>query len=193
MKKRWLAVLLMGVMVLSLAGCGESEDGDSGSSGGTSIEASADENGNYAVNGSFEDDFETLADWTITLNETEEVDLYTRETDCYDGVQCMHFWSGETDVDFTAEQTLSGLEAGTYTLTGYIQGEATATDTEIYFYAVIDGETYQIDTSLDGYLTWNEAVLSGLEVEGGEITIGVCVKAAAESWGTIDDITLVKE
>lgn len=189
MKKRMVTGVLLAGMAVSLLGCG----GSGGTNGDGAIKAKADENGNYIVNGSFEEaDF---TGWTMNNvdDATEELDVYTRETDCYDGVQCLHFYSSSTDVNFTAEQTLTGLEEGSYKLTGYIQGDAAGPDASIYFYAVIDGETIKADTTLNGYLAWNTVELSGLNVADGEITIGVNVTAAPGAWGTIDNITLVKE
>ena len=153
-----------------------------------------DENGNYVVNGSFEDaDF---TGWTVTNidDSTEELDIYTRETDCCDGVQSLHFYSGSSNVNFTAEQTISGLEKGSYKLTGYIQGEAAGDENaEVFFYAVINGKTYKADAELNGYVNWYAAELDNLDVANGEITIGVSVTTAPGGWGTIDNITLVKE
>ncbi len=204
MKKKLIAGILAAGMSVSLLGCGGSEGGteksstesgsEAGGNEGGAITAQADENGNYVLNGSFEEaDF---TGWTINNvdNTTEELDIYTRETDCSDGVQSLHFYSSSSDVNFTAEQTLTGLEEGTYKLTGSIQGDAGGDpDASIYFYAVIDGETVKADTSLNGYLAWNTAELDGLNVTGGEITVGVSVTTAPGGWGTIDGITLVKE
>lgn len=183
MWKKLITGLLLTGMVVSLIGCGNSE--------GTKAEA--DENGNYIVNGSFEDT--ELTGWTVDNVEdvTEELDVYASETDCYDGAQCLHFYSSK-DVNFTAEQTLTGLEEGNYKLAGYVQGDTAGdANSSVYFYAVVDGETFKADTSLNGYLTWNTAELSGLNVTDGEITIGISVTNAPGGWGTIDGITLVKE
>ena len=84
-----------------------------------------DENGNYLINGSFEEpDF---SGWTVTNNNdvTEELDVYDRETDCFLQVHshCI-FYSGNNPVDFSMKQTVSGLEDGTYKLTAHIQGDA---------------------------------------------------------------------
>lgn len=185
-RKLLLAVCTLGAVV-AVTGCGGTNSGDSGAS----TAAQADENGNYVVNGSFEEaDF---TGWEITNIDdvTEELDIYTRETDCYEGVQSLHFYSGSHDVNFTAEQTLSGLEEGSYKLTGYIQGDSA--DYTAYFYAVIDGETYQAEAVLAGYVNWYTVELSGLPVTGGDVVIGVSVTTAPGGWGTIDDITLVKE
>ena len=170
MKKKLLSILVILCMILSLAACGSAP------------KAEPDENGNYVVNGSFEDaDF---TGWTVTNidDSTEELDIYTRETDCCDGVQSLHFYSGSSNVNFTAEQTISGLEKGSYKLTGYIQGEAAGDENaEVFFY------------ELNGYVNWYAAELDNLDVANGEITIGVSVTTAPGGWGTIDNITLVKE
>lgn len=182
MKKKILAVILMAAMTIAMIGCGSKPT------------ATADENGNYVINGSFEE--AELIGWTVTNvdNVTEELGIYDRETDCYDGVQSLHFYSGSNNVNFTAEQTISGLESGTYKLTGYIQGDTAGdANADIYFYAVIDGEKIKAETTLSGYVVWNAAELSGLDVKNGEITIGVNVTNAPGGWGTIDAISLVKE
>lgn len=201
MKKRVLAGILTVGMAVMIAGCGGNggsnnggnDKGSDGGAAGTTV-AVADEKGNYVVNGSFEEpDF---TGWTINNvdNVTEELDIYTRDTDCYDGVQSLHFYSGASDVNFTAEQTLTGLEDGSYKLTGYIQGDTAGdTNSSIYFYAVVNGETIKADAALKGYVNWDTVEISGLNVSGGEITIGVNVTNAAGGWGTIDAISLVKE
>lgn len=201
MKKRVLAGILTVGMAIMIAGCGgnggsDNSGNDKGSDAGaaSTTVAAADENGNYVVNGSFEEpDF---TGWTVNNVDdvTEELDIYARDTDCYDGVQSLHFYSGSSDVNFTAEQTLTGLEDGSYKLTGYIQGDTAGdANSSIYFYAVVNGETIKADAALKGYVNWDTVEISGLNVSGGEITIGVNVTNAAGGWGTIDAISLVKE
>lgn len=210
MRRKLVAGLLVAAMTFAVVGCGNGTEGgtenlstsNSGSEAESNadaettgpIQAVADANGNFVVNGSFEEvDF---TGWSINNvnNATEELDIYTRETDCYEGVQCLHFYSGSNVIDFTAEQALTGLEAGTYKLTAYCQGD-TAGDTngKIYFYVVADGETYTVDGQLNGYVNWYCAELGAINVTSGDVTIGICVQNAAGGWGTIDSITLVKE
>lgn len=209
MRRKLCATGLMVCMLAGMAGCGSTGGGSD--QGGQTVEdtetaadsvaaedstaaATADEKGNYLVNGSFEEaDF---TGWNVNNvdNVTEELDIYTRDTDCFEGVQSLHFYSGSSDVNFTAEQTVSGLETGSYKMTAHIQGEAAGDENaSVYFYAVVGGETIQADAELNGYLNWYTAELPGLSVQDGEVTVGVSVTTAPGGWGTIDDITLVKE
>ena len=97
-------------------------------------------------------------------------------------------------VDFTVEQSLTGLEAGTYKFSAYCQGDTAGdADGKIYFYIMADGETYNVDGQLNGYVNWYCAEQDGISITGGDATIGVCVQNAAGGWGTIDAISLVKE
>ena len=184
MKKKLLATILITGMIISASGCGASQ----------TSKAEPDENGNYLVNGGFEaSDF---SGWTVTNvgNVTEELDIYTRDTDCFEGVQSLHFYSGSSNVDFTAEQTVSGLDDGTYKLTAHIQGDAAGDqNAEVYFYAVSDAGQIKADGELNGYVNWYTAELSGIKPVNGEITVGVKVATAPGGWGTIDAISLVKE
>ena len=204
MKKKILTVLMVATMVVTCMACGESKKGsDTENNSSTEpttvdssfVEAVADENGNYIANGSFEEI--EFTPWKVTNvdNVTEELDVYTRETDCYEGVQCLHFYSGSTDVNFTAEQTLRGLEAGTYKLTGFMQGDAAGDENaEVYLYVVVNGETLKVDGQLNGYVNWYEATLSGINVsDGDDVVIGIKVTTAPGGWGTIDALSLVKE
>ncbi len=185
MKKKALASILSVLVMISLAACG--------GEGSAEKAAEPDENGNYVVNGSFEEaDF---TGWTVNNvdNTTEELDIYQRETDCYEGVQCLHFYSTK-DVNFTVEQTISGLEAGNYKLSAFFQGDTAGdANSSAYIYAVVGGERLTADTKLNGYLSWNEAVLDSISVPDGEITVGISVTNAPNGWGTIDCVSLVKE
>ncbi|MGF7144542.1 arabinogalactan endo-1,4-beta-galactosidase [Anaerotaenia torta] len=184
MKRKLAAGLAIMGLLVTLTGC----KGDSGA-----IKATADEKGNYIVNGSFED--AELTGWTLNNvdNVTEELGVYERETDCYDGVQCLHFYSSR-DVNFTVEQSLKGLEKGNYKLTGYAQGDTAGdANSSIYIYAIVNGETIKADITLNGYLAWNAAELNNLNITDGKVTIGISVTNAPGGWGTIDNISLIKE
>ena len=133
--------------------------------------------------------------WTVTNNNdvTEELDVYDRETDCFAGAQSLHFYSGNNPVDFSMKQTVSGLEDGTYKLTAHIQGDAGDENPTVYFYALVDGEEVKADGKLQGYVNWYTVEIPGITPTDGAITVGAHVATAPGGWGTIDDITLVKE
>ena len=51
----------------------------------------------------------------------------------------------------------------------------------------------KVDGELNGYLNWYTAELSGIEPTDGKITVGIKVQTAPGGWGTIDNMSLVKE
>ena len=207
MKKKIIGMILIAGMMTAIAGCGENGVTNEADTSSIAVDekaqaenvdtakiATADENGNYLVNGSFEEpDF---TGWKVTnINDvTEELDVYDRATDCFEGAQSLHFYSGSSNVDFSAEQTVSGLEDGTYKLTAHIQGEAAGDENaQAYFYALVDGKEVKVDGELNGYVNWYTAELPGITPTDGKITVGIRVSAAPGAWGTIDDISLIKE
>lgn len=202
MKKRILAAALMLAVLLTLAACGKAPEPtpaptpppptDPPAPTAPAI-ATADENGNYIFNGGFE--LTDFTGWTVNNELTEELDIYTRTTDCYEGVQSLHFYSGANVVEFSVEQQLKGLEAGSYKLTAYVQGDTAGDEnSSVYFYVTVNGQTHRVDSKLSGYVAWNCAELAGIQIpEGAEVTVGVCVSNAPGGWGTIDAITLVRE
>lgn len=72
---------------------------------------------------------------------TEELDIYDRDTDCFEGVQSLHFYSGSSNVDFSAG-TDGERTGGRHLQTdGTIQGDAGRDkNATVYFYAVVNGE-----------------------------------------------------
>jgi len=155
------------------------------------FEAKADANGNFVVNGGFEEG--NLDGWKLTNKDCDEFNLYDRTTDCHDGEKSMHFYSTK-NFEVSAEQKLTGLENGKYTLSGFVQGDTAGDkDGRIYFYAVAGTDKKEVDGKLAGYLAWDEIKVEGIEVTDGTLTIGIAVKNAANGWGTIDGVTLVKE
>lgn len=148
---------------------------------------------NYVQNPSFEEKNITM--WNVTYNGTANpTDVQTKESDALTGVNSFHFWSEEV-VDFSVEQTVSGLADGSYTLRANIQGGDVGSDAKIYLYAIVNGTTYQSEpVTLNGWVNWQTPELTGLAVDGtGEVTIGMHVTAKAKGWGTMDDFYLFKE
>lgn len=148
---------------------------------------------NYVQNPGFEE--KNTAMWKVTYNgSSNPTDVQTKESDALTGVNSFHFWSREA-LDFSVEQTVTGLSEGTYTLNAGIQGGDVGSEAQIYLYAVAGDTTYRSEpVTLSGWGNWQTPEIKGLVLDGGtEVTIGIHVTAAARGWGTIDDFYLYKE
>ena len=143
--------------------------------------------------------FETgdLTGWEVTdFGKTEQLYVEDKITDSNEGTCHMHFWSpGENTVEFTLEQTVTGLKAGTYKFTVSIMGGDGGT-TEIYAYAKVNGEMLPQKAPLEitGYDQWHTGRVEGIEIaEGQTVTVGVYVRcggAGNGAWGKIDKAML---
>lgn len=148
---------------------------------------------NYVQNPSFEEKNVTM--WNVVYNgSANPTDVQTKETDAVTGVNSFHFWSEEA-LDFSVEQTITGLAEGTYTFNANIQGGDVGSAAQIYLYAIVGETTYQSEpVKLQGWVNWQVPEIKGLAVDGNtDVTIGMHVTAAAKGWGTMDDFYLYKE
>ena len=109
-----------------------------------------------------------------------------------DGSRSIQFWSAEP-VDFTAEQTVSPLEPGSYSLSLSAQGGDPGEGAELLLYAVSGGERYERRFTLDGWRDWKAPMIEHIPCENGAVRVGVTVKAAAGAWGSFDSFALVRE
>ena len=146
---------------------------------------------NYAVNPSFEDSDTSM--WNVTYaGDTNPTDYQVKADDAHSGEVAFHFWSGESDMDFSIEETLDDLEAGTYSLSVYAQGGDMTNDSDLELYAVVNGE--EVATAPFMVTTWTDWKLPTIKeikvADGDTLTIGVRMKCNVGSWGTIDDFTL---
>ena len=147
------------------------------------------------------DSFETgkLDPWQITeRGKADELYVEKKLTDSKTGEYHMHFWSAASNsVDFSLEQKVEGLAAGSYKYSISIMG-GDAGKTEIYAYVLIDGqETGRESLAIKGYGNWDTAVITGIKVEERQtVTVGIFVKCQGENagaWGKIDDAKLNSE
>lgn len=152
---------------------------------------------NFLSNHSFED--EELSPWeVIERGHADELYVESKPTDSKTGDKHMHFWSAaKNSVDFSLEQKVEGLAAGSYKFTISIMG-GDGGNTEIYAYALVDGvEVARAPMKITVYNEWDTAVITGIRVEEGQaLTVGICVKcegAGNGAWGKIDDALLNSE
>ena len=144
---------------------------------------------NYVQNPSFEDADTSM--WAVTYSgETDPTDYQVKSADAHSGEVAFHFWSGDSDMDFSIEQSFTDLEPGTYELSAFSQGGDLSADASMELYAVIDGKELTTPFMLTTYADWQNPTVSGIKVTDGTLTIGVRYQCNKNSWGTLDDVTL---
>ena len=144
---------------------------------------------NHVLNPSFEDKDTSM--WKVTyVGDNNPTDFQEKADDAYTGDIAFHFWSADSDMEFSIEQEFTDLEPGTYQLFAYAQGGDMANDAEMELYAVTNGEEQTDSFMMTTYADWKNPTIPEIKVTDGTLTIGVRIKCNAKSWGTVDDFTL---
>ncbi len=147
-------------------------------------------NVNWVKNPSFEDDDRSM--WEFKYSGDQVLDFQQKETDATTGEWAMHYWR-QGAVSFEAQQTITGLQNGTYYLTMNTQGGDSGT-AEMYLFArTSDGFQYSGEYDVCGWCEWQKPEISGIEVTDGTLTIGVHFDGGEGAWGTFDDFYLCLE
>ena len=143
---------------------------------------------NYVVNSGFEDSDTSM--WKVTYNGKENpTDYQVNAKDARTGEIAFHFWSA-SEMDFSIEQEVTGLEPGTYQLSAFSQGGDMLSSSVLELYAIADGQEYTQQFELTGYADWQEPTVADIKLTGDTIVVGVRMKCNGGSWGTVDDFTL---
>lgn len=144
---------------------------------------------NLVRNPSFEDADTSM--WNVTYEgDANPTDYQEKTDDAHSGDIAFHFWSEDSDMDFSIEQEFTDLEPGTYQLFAYAQGGDVSDDAAMELYAVTsDGEQTE-PFMVTTYNDWKNPTISEIKVTDGKLTIGVRMKCNPKSWGTVDDFTL---
>jgi arabinogalactan endo-1,4-beta-galactosidase len=141
---------------------------------------------NYLENPGFEGEDRSM--WHLdNIGGTEQLRYQEKAMDARGGKYSLHFWDSSR-VEFTAEQTVTGLRPGVYSFSIFLQG-GDAVNAEMYIYARADGEEYREYTGVDGWVNWQTPKIPAIVTASGEITVGVYVKCDG-GWGTMDDFRL---
>ncbi|MDR2044826.1 MAG: Ig-like domain-containing protein [Clostridium sp.] len=114
-----------------------------------------------------------------------------KEQDARTGVASFHFWDS-APLDFQVVQTMTDIENGTYSFSGFLQGDDGGDGAEFYLFAKSGDTEYRADTSLAGFGNWQAPVIEGIEVTDGTLTVGFAVRCGAGGWGGWDDLKLEK-
>ena len=146
---------------------------------------------NLVQNPSFEDTDTSM--WKVTYEgDSNPTDYQNKTDDAHTGDIAFHFWSGDSDMDFSIEQEFTDLEAGTYRLSAFAQGGDMSADAQMELYAVTgDGEQTQ-SFMVTTYNDWKNPTIPEIQVTDGTLTIGIRMKCNVNSWGTVDDFILNK-
>ena len=146
---------------------------------------------NLLANASFESQDRSM--WSISSNGPNPTDYQVKAGEATSGETSLHFWHADAQ-DFRVEQRVIAPATGSYGATFSIQGGDVG-NSEIYLYVIVNGKETRSDlVTLNGWLNWQEPVISGIALnEGDTITVGVAVKCDGGGWGTMDDITLYME
>ena len=147
---------------------------------------------NLVQNPSFEDADTSM--WKVTYEgDSNPTDYQNKTDDAHTGDIAFHFWSGDSDMDFSIEQEFTDLEAGTYRLSAFAQGGDMSADAQMELYAVITGDGEQTQSFMvTTYNDWKNPTIPEIQVTDGTLTIGIRMKCNVNSWGTVDDFVLNK-
>ena len=145
---------------------------------------------NYLLNGSFED--ADLSMWKITNAEGQNASYVNHiDYDSKDGVSALHFWHSDA-LSFTVSQKVENLPDGLYYFGAFVQGQFTDS-ADFFQVSAISDDLYTGGIGgLNGWMNWQSGEINEIEVRSGEVTISLHIKASANSWGTIDDLQLIK-
>lgn len=142
---------------------------------------------NYVINPGFEEADTSM--WKVAYEGSDPTNFQKKADDAHEGEIAFHFWSGDSDMEFSIEQEITGLPAGTYKLSAFAQGGDVKDDCEMELYAVTaDGELTD-SFALSGWVNWQNPTISEIKVKD-SLTVGVRIKSNKGSWGTVDDFVL---
>ena len=149
---------------------------------------------NFLENWSFEDSTNKTVQpnsWKATsIKKFDELWVEDKVSDSLTGTKHYHFW-GSTNVEFSLEQEVAGLKAGTYKYSISTMG-GDCGSYESYIYVKINGEiVYEADAYFTAYNEWHTSSIKNINVkEGDVVTVGIYFNGPAKAWGKIDDALL---
>ncbi|MGV9193501.1 glycosyl hydrolase 53 family protein [Microbacterium sp. MC2] len=108
------------------------------------------------------------------------------------GQRAVSFWS-DSPYAFTVSQQLTGVPAGTYTLSATAQGGDTGAADTLRVRATTDAGTTAADLTLTGWQAFDTATTAPFAVDaGGEVTVALEAALSAGAWGTVDEVRLAR-
>ena len=145
---------------------------------------------NLLLNPGFEENDYSMWE-AVSLTGEYPLDYQDFVNDAHSGTIAFHFWS-EQDMEFYIEQTVTGLEPGTYRASVCAQGGDMNDSALMVFYVNTDGKRYDQEFRVTSWADWQYPEITGITAQSGVITIGAYVRCNALAWGTFDDFCLEK-
>jgi arabinogalactan endo-1,4-beta-galactosidase len=141
---------------------------------------------NHLRNSGFEDADTSM--WTTT-----GPGVTVRATDDpHSGTRSAHFYSGSA-YSMTVSQHVTGLPAGTYVASAFLQGDGEAADSVVQLALSSEASSASAPFAMNGWSNWSNPVTGAVTVaEGGSATVTFSASLPAGAWGTIDDFELVR-
>jgi arabinogalactan endo-1,4-beta-galactosidase len=138
---------------------------------------------NLASNPGFEDSAEP---WVIE-GSVGAVDISDELQNVRNGNFALHYWA-DSAFEFTATQTITGLENGVYSASVWMQGGGGDT----LQLSVIDygGDLLTVDFAGAGWREWQNPIIENIVVTNGQCTIVIKVSSTGGTWGFFDDAGL---
>lgn len=145
---------------------------------------------NHVVNHSFED--ASTAPWTLSGPGAGTGASITADGDAADGARALKFWD-DASYSFAVEQTITGVPAGTYTLTAKSQGGAVGPTDTLTLSASSGGTELTAPITLAGWRQFSTATVGDVVVGAdGTVTIAARYSLSAGAWGNLDDLRLTQ-
>ncbi len=141
---------------------------------------------NALLNPGFED--EDMSMYVVRNNGTDEAYRATSQNDTKTGEGLFHFFDAEA-FDFSIEQTVTDLPAGTYAFGLWIHG-GDVSQSDMTIYVLLDGEPFaSLPTGVTKWREWQHPIIEGIPVTPDTVvTVGAHISGSgAKPWGKLDD------
>ncbi|MDR2348630.1 MAG: glycosyl hydrolase 53 family protein [Bifidobacteriaceae bacterium] len=133
----------------------------------------------------------SLSPWTLVHQAGSGAAAKSCGTDAKSGTRCLNAWR-EGEMRFTVEQTVTNLDPGVYMLAGNIHGDSGKGE-EVFLYAKVDGQIVATESAaMADWGNWLTPAISGLELEGDTLTVGMSVAYPTGGWAALDDFILYR-
>jgi arabinogalactan endo-1,4-beta-galactosidase len=133
----------------------------------------------------------TLEGWTV-VGEAGVLSNERNPGNAHTGLHSLHYWRGES---FKVEllRKFSGIKDGRYSLKAWAAGSGGEKSLQLFARDCGDGAPKTAAMGNTGWQKWKQYTVSGIQVSGGNCTVGVAIDGVTGNWGNVDDIEFLRE